>query len=143
VSIPAYATREELSEYMAAVVGAGISGTLGWTAPDSYDEAVIDTLIAYGGDVKDVYEATDIPKLRAVARMEVWRAVMEQTAGFYDITAPDGIRAVRNQIHAQAVAAYKEARRDAQKHGVNALRVERQTIRYTDPFTMRDEMRLT
>lgn len=141
MSIPVYATREELSLYMADVVGAGISGTLGWTAPDSYDEAVISTLIAYG-NVTNVSEAIDIPKLRAVARMEVWRAVMEQTAGFYDITMPDGIRAVRSGIFTQATAAFKQAQKDAMRFGVSALRVERTPIRYINPFTLHKDARL-
>jgi hypothetical protein len=113
MSVPTTYTASALIDYMASVVGPDTVAILKWTKPGSYQEIVTDTLIAYG--VENITEATNIRKLRAYARREVWRAVVEQTVPFYDLTTPDGIRIERDQLHAQAVEAFKQASRDAGK----------------------------
>lgn len=115
MSIPVAYTPEMLAQYMHNVLGKTATA-LGWTALDSYEEAVTSATLAYG--VTDLVEATDIPKLRAVARMEAWRAVMDQTAGYTDISMPDGVRIVRHQAHNQARAAFLSAKRDAMTFGI-------------------------
>lgn len=138
MSIPVSYTADELALYLHSVVGPNVVAILGWSAPDSYSEIVTDAVLSYG--VEDIAEADNISKLRAIARMHVWRAVMEQTTGHYDLTMPDGIRAERNQIHQQAKGAYLEARKEAMRHGTD-YSVGVTSVRYDDPFTHRQVRR--
>lgn len=134
MSAPISYNADELALYLHSVVGPNVAAILGWSAPDSYSEIVTDAVLSYG--VEDIAEADNISKLRAIARMHVWRAVMEQTTGHYDLTMPDGIRAERNQLHQQAKGAYLEARKVAMRHGAEYV-VGVAAIRHNDPFTHR------
>lgn len=129
MSVPAAYTAEQLTTYMLAALGQTATA-LGWIA-DDLDEAVIDTLILYG--VTEIASATDIDKLRACARLALWRAVEAATAGNIDF-AEDQQSFKDSQIHAQAVEQVKRARINAAKHGVDhsigILRVRRRD----DPY---------
>lgn len=75
---------------------------LGWTATvERYQAAIDETLLAYG--VADVGQATDIPKLRAIARREVWALVVAATVNAIDYDA-DGGSFKQEQLHKHAVA---------------------------------------
>lgn len=81
--IPTAYTEHELALFMHNELGE-MAGVIRATAPDendedelgSYGERVIDVLLAYG--VSDIIVATDIPKLRALARREAWRFAVRQ-----------------------------------------------------------------
>lgn len=138
MSIPVSYTVEELATYMHATIGPNVAAILGWEAPGSYTEIVTDAVLSYG--VEDIAEADNMLKLRAIARMHVWKTVADHTVPFYDLTMPDGIRAERNQIHQQAKGAYLEARKEAMRHGTD-YSVGVTSVRYDDPFTHRQVRR--
>lgn len=121
----------ELASYMHAVIGK-TAGVLGWTAPESYREAVNDALLAYG--VTDIAEATDITRLRACARLAVWQAVADDTAAFYTF-ATDQQRFERRQVHEHANAMLTRARVTAMRHGIG-LTIEADPIERIDPYTV-------
>lgn len=102
--IPAVYTDLTLAEYMETVTR-NITAALGWSA-DDFSEAVTDTMIAYG--VTDLDDATDIPKLRALAKVEAWRTVVDGTAADFNFSA-DGGNYSREQVHDHAVAALDRA----------------------------------
>jgi hypothetical protein len=72
MAIPASYTEAELKTFMLAAV-AELGAVLGLTT-SSFAEAVNETLLAYGVD--DIADATDIPKLRALARVEAWKVAV-------------------------------------------------------------------
>lgn len=96
-----YATETDLATFMAGEIGR-IAAILGFTVPTSYSETIIDTLITYG--VESIDEATDIRKLRALARREVWRSVVAKLASGINFTA-DGVTVNRAQLQQQAKVA--------------------------------------
>jgi hypothetical protein len=104
VAIPASYTELSLAEYMVTVTR-NVAAALGWTS-DDFLEAVNDTLTAYGESAID--DATDVTKLRTLAKVEAWRAVVDGTAADIEFTA-DGSSFKRNQMHAHAVAAMERA----------------------------------
>lgn len=110
--IPSAYTELTLAEYMETVTR-NVSGALGWTA-DDFSEAIVDTLIAYG--VTDLTDATDIAKLRALAKVEAWRLCADGTAADYNFSA-DGGNYSRQQLHEHAVAALDRAKTQAAVFG--------------------------
>lgn len=104
MAVPTAYTEDGLKTYMHAMLGA-VATALSWDpVAGDYDEAVIETLLAYG--VAGIASATDMTKLRALARREVWRAVMAETAMDYDFAA-DGGRYDRSQMHEQAMGMWE------------------------------------
>ncbi|HXI15486.1 MAG TPA: hypothetical protein VNM48_03870 [Chloroflexota bacterium] len=102
--LPTSYSDASLAEFMAAVVGSA-ADPLAWTvASGTYDEPVLDAIILYGGGITAVSQATDIPKLRTVARYAVWRAVADATSGLVDI-ATDQDSFKLSQVSKQATAA--------------------------------------
>jgi hypothetical protein len=77
MATPTSYTEATLKEYLhGCTQRAGIN--LGWSiAEGNYDETVADTELALGTAVADT---TNIRALRAVARRELWRAVMQATS---------------------------------------------------------------
>ncbi|HBY46022.1 MAG TPA: hypothetical protein DEU95_06275 [Chloroflexi bacterium] len=134
LTVPTSYTREMLSAWLHTVAGPSVAGVLGWSAPSSYDEIINDALFALGGTAPD--DVADIAALRAAARVALWQAVVEQTTTLYDVTMPDGVRVVRNQIQEQALAALRTARRAAMEAGVT-LAVGRAEWRQSSPFDAR------
>lgn len=112
MALPTAYTEYDLAAFFRDEVLKKTATLLDWTQPDDYQGAVNDTLIAYG--VEDIADATNIPRLRAIGRREVWRAVVEDTAGMYGYTV-DGETYNRQQINAQARAAFDQAEKDAQR----------------------------
>jgi hypothetical protein len=133
MSIPASYTETTLATYMHTILGP-VAATLGWSvAAGSYDEPVNEALAAYGvDDIADISGRANITKLRALARREVWRAVMQATASHYDVKA-DGANRSRSQIHTQAKAAYELACIDALSYDP-AYIVGVTTVDYADPY---------
>ena len=78
--LPAFYTVETLTTFMRDVL-AETGKSLGW-GDERFVEPIRATLLAYG--VALVEEATNIGKLRLLASIEAWRAVMNATAGDFD-----------------------------------------------------------
>lgn len=102
---PSGYTEATLATFMHSTVGR-MATVLGWANPASYAEPINETLLAYGA--ADVADASDIRKLRAIARREVWRAAVEGLASAYDLTA-DSSSFKRSQMLTQARTALQMA----------------------------------
>lgn len=116
MAIPTSYTESTLRDYMLTVTE-NVASALGWTAT-KFTEAVNDALVAYG--VSDITSATDIAKLRTLAKVEAWKAVVDGTAADIEFTA-DGATFKRQQMHQQAVAALERAQAEAVARGYISL----------------------
>lgn len=116
MALPAFYTEETLATFlMVCLSNAG--KLLGWTASsDEILEAVNETLIAYGVDT--ISQATDIPLLRAHARVQAWRAACEGISALFDHEA-DGAKFSREKLHSHALAQLASAQK-----ALEALQVE-------------------
>lgn len=138
MAMPAGYTEATLKAYMHAVLGP-VATTLGWTVDGgSYNEAANEAIAAYGvDDVETVAGRDAIRALRAVARREAWRAVMQATASHYDLTT-DGASRHRSQMHAQAREMFALADGECTALGVDAssatYQVGADPIGYGDPY---------
>lgn len=75
-------TENGLKLYMHAMLGDNeVAAALDWSVEDGdYDEALNEALLVYGtSDITAVTGNANIRKLRAIARMELWRNVMART----------------------------------------------------------------
>lgn len=98
MTVPASYTEQELKEYMAATLGEKAAKLLDWTVAEGhYDEAATETAFAYGvDDVAEVSGRENIRRLRAIARRELWRSVMQRTMHLRDSNTETG-----NDAHSQ------------------------------------------
>ncbi|MCB0106903.1 MAG: hypothetical protein KDE53_13370 [Caldilineaceae bacterium] len=132
MAIPTSYTESELRTYMLGVVSA-VANALGWTATD-FAEAVNDALSTYG--VSDITEATNIAKLRSIAKVEAWRAIAGATVADFQFSA-DGGSYSRQQMHQQAVAALQRAEAEAVDRGyidVTAPAITLGAVQHSDPY---------
>lgn len=132
MAIPASYTESTLRDYMLSVT-TNVASALGWTATN-FTEAVNDALVAYG--VTDVADVADIAKLRALAKVEAWRACVDGTAADIEFTA-DGANFKRNQMHQQALAALERAQSEAVAKGYTtdyAPAIELGSMVHADPY---------
>lgn len=107
MSVPSSYTEETLASFQLVSLS-DVAGILDWTADTpEIQEAVTETLLAYG--VEDIASATDIRKLRALARVQAWQAAADALASRYDFEA-DGGRYDREKLHAHALAQLAAAR---------------------------------
>lgn len=128
--VPTSYTEEQLATFMHGCLG-DVATELGWSVDGgSYSEAVTEALLAY--DVADIADATDMRKLRALARREAWRAAVASLAARYDFTA-DGASHHLSQIHAAAQAALAAAEADAARYDT-AYQVTATPVHYGDPY---------
>lgn len=126
MALPDAYTEASLAEYMAACLGA-FGTALGWdTLRGDYAEAVNDAIVAYGVD--DISEATDIPKLRVLARVAIWEAAVAASASFYGLSTA-GQSLSRQQMQEQAARALAVARRQALAYR-DAYAVTTTSVRY-------------
>lgn len=116
MALPASYTEQTLAAYMVGAIGR-LAGVLSLDGGDFF-EAVNDTLLDYGVD--DVGSATNIRKLRAIARYHAWRAAVAQATGLYDFQADDG-RFSKKQVYDQALAGLALAESDALAEGLALL----------------------
>lgn len=86
MAIPTSYTEQTLADYMVTVTEQ-VSAAIGLDFA-SFGEAINDTLIAYGES--DIADATNIKKLRALAKVEAWRRCVEALAARYDKSRNDG-----------------------------------------------------
>jgi len=91
VAIPSVYTEKLFAGYLDAVLGE-TADTLGWSVGGGqYDEAVNETLLAYGErDIGAITGLENLRKLRTLGRVAVWRAVVGAVSGDYDFAADGG-----------------------------------------------------
>jgi hypothetical protein len=116
-----------------------VATVLGWDeASGHYDEPIAEAVAAYGADaIGDISGRDNLRKLRALARREVWRAVMQAAAAHYDFTT-DGQSFKRSQLYTQAEKAFQQAEADCLALGVadSGYSVGRESIIYPmDPYS--------
>lgn len=134
---PAAYSEAELATYMHTVLG-NTAAELGWVAATSYTEAVYETLLAYG--VATIALAANIRKLRALARVQAWRLVVQQTAAEHDYQPGSGTTGFRRgQIQAQAIAALAIAERDAAEYDDRYVVTVSPVRRAHDPYVYVDD----
>jgi len=135
---PSSYSESTIRDYMYAVTK-GTATVVGWTA-NNFVEPVNDLLIAYG--VSTINDATDIPKLRALARIEAWRAMVSATSGEFDYSSDSGQTALhykRSQLHEQAKLALASAQADSTAAGYTSSTDTSHSIQfgqliYSDPY---------
>jgi hypothetical protein len=109
-------TRLQLADYLHRLLG-NTAETLGWSVSGGhYWDVLDDALLAYaaaeGASSVTIADATDLRQLRALARVEVWRAVVAATTAEHDYGTATA-RFARGQIHKQALAQLARAEADA------------------------------
>ena len=132
MALPSSYTESALRDYMLASVGT-VGSMLSLTA-SSFTEAVNDALVAYG--VTDIALATNIAKLRGIAKVEAWRLIVTTTVGEYNFSA-DGGTYSREQLHKHAVDALARADADAVSRGYmdsGAPTITVGSMKHTDPY---------
>jgi hypothetical protein len=99
---PTSYTEKTLADFMHQELGK-VAGILGYAVgagdAGSYAEAVNETLLNYGQTL--IAEAGDMPKIRALARVEAWRKACTDLAALYQFTSDDASYE-RNQVFDQA-----------------------------------------
>ncbi|HEY3310561.1 MAG TPA: hypothetical protein VGK00_02870 [Anaerolineales bacterium] len=99
---PTVYTEKTLSDFMHQELGKVaviLAYTVGAGDAGSYAEAVNETLLKYGQVL--IANATDISKIRALARVEAWKKACNDLAALYKFTSDDASYE-RNQIFDQA-----------------------------------------
>jgi len=132
MAIPTSYDEYELSRYMLATTAtvAEVAGVESYT----FIEAVNDTLTAYG--VASIALATDIAKLRSLAKVEAWKTVISYLMTAYDFTA-DGASYKRSQMLAAAESALSRVEADAALAGYSTVYgIQMGTMVYSDPYTI-------
>ena len=131
MALPAVYTESALASYMLATLGE-VAGVLGLDALEII-EAVNDALLAYG--TADIAQATDIPRLRAAARVAVWRLALARASSLYQFSA-DGASYHRQQMteHIRAMLVREEADAAALGMGTGGVWATPLTLRMADPY---------
>lgn len=137
MALPSTYTENTLKPYLHQVLG-NVATVLGWDeASGHYDEPITEAVAAYGADsISEITGRDNLRKLRALARREVWRAVMQAAAGHYDFTT-DGQSFKRSQIYTHAEKAFQQAEADCLALGVSdsGYSIGRESVLYPhDPY---------
>lgn len=141
MAIPTSYSDYTLSQFMLNEL-AEVNEYFNWT-PASFTEQVVDTLIDYG--VSTLSEATDIPKLRAIARLQVWQKAKLAAAKFIDNRMVDDDRSqsqlfdhiASNLQQAQAAASIYLTSADSSSAVASGnVATVGKIVYLTDPYTM-------
>lgn len=114
--IPGSYTEETLKDFMLATLE-DLGSVLGLTAA-RFTEAVNETLLSYG--VSDIASATDIAKLRALAKVEAWKVAVKAASGRIDWSEA-GASFKQSQYRTAAIAGLALAQSEAAKYGEDPL----------------------
>lgn len=124
-------TATTLAEYMHTVL-ADSATALGWSvAAGSYAEPVNEVTLACGVD--DLSQVDDVRKVRALARQEVWRQVMNTTALDYTYSDAGGSYN-RQQLYEHARQSFLDAEQAARQYDPS-YQLSAGTITWTDDPT--------
>lgn len=110
--VPTVYTEQTLAEFMMQELKNSASD-LGWTTADpdgDYQEAITETLLLYG--VADVSEATNIRKVRALARVAIWESATKASVPNTD-SSQDGMSNSDSQVYDHSYAMWEEAKQQA------------------------------
>jgi hypothetical protein len=116
MAAPTSYTEDDLALYMLSVVGKIATDVLEWDI-DNFAGAVDEALLVYGTDsITAVTGRANIQILRAAARREAWRAVMQATAHehAWGASQPGAVNTSRQQIHDHAKAMFEQATAELQ-----------------------------
>jgi hypothetical protein len=145
--IPTSYSETDIAAYMLTALS-NVAGVLGWDASTAeVDEAIVGTLLAYHGTAganSTIANATDIMKLRVLARREIWRAAVAALSTKYTFST-DGQSFQRSDMMKFAASMLDKAETDAAAFDTStALSVGVSTLRYpADPYVyLPDEMRI-
>lgn len=116
MAIPTSYTDDELKAYMLGTLE-GVGPSSAW-AITAFDEQLNDVLIDYG--VTAIASATDITKLRVIARVHAWRKLSRAVAGDVDFSA-DGGTYKQSQLHDMIADELEKAEADAAVYAVSAV----------------------
>lgn len=134
---PTSYTEATLKSYMDTVIGE-MADVLGWTVgAGDFDESLNDALNLYGEQtIGDISGQANIQKLRALARVAVWRNVKQAVAAFFNFRDPAGAQYSRAQLREAAEAALVDAESEAMANGwLDAYEVDMLEIEYEhDPY---------
>lgn len=134
--LPNAYTQAHLADYLKKHLGT-VADVLNWNVLDFHIvDAIEEALIAYGVD--EVSEADNIPKLRALARREAWRAAVRQLATKYDISTPSGFSLNRSQLQQMAEKALAQAVEDCRAYDTR-LMVTSVAVRRSHPYPVADD----
>lgn len=134
--VPAISSATDLATMMHGRLGR-VALALALVNPTSYEQAIIDTLIAYG--VSDLSEVTDANRLRALATVEAWRLAVVATAPRVN-ESTDGRRLDRAAFHDHCLRMYEDAMTTASQYpgdgsGSVLGSAGRVAVRYCDRYS--------
>jgi hypothetical protein len=112
MTVPTAYTASQLQAFMLRTTG-NLGTVLSLTTID-FEDAVTDVLLGYG--VNTIESASDIAKLRALAKVEAWKVAKAKAAGRTDFDA-DGASFTRSQLIEQAQSNLEMAEQEAMVHG--------------------------
>lgn len=130
--VPTAYTEEELASFMHVTLSR-VAVVFEFNAATSYAEAIISTLLAYGVD--DIALATDMKKLRALARREAWRLASDTAASFNDHTIEGSGQFNLSELHKQINVNLGRAESDASPYDAHGYRVTVSKVRYSDAYS--------
>jgi hypothetical protein len=107
VPIPSVYDEAGLATFLLAEARS-VAAAFGWASQADVQEVINETLLAYGS-ISDISGATDIRKLRVIARYYIWKAAVEQAAGKIPVSI-GGQRWDRDRLQQQALAAFNLAK---------------------------------
>jgi hypothetical protein len=139
VPVPIVYTEGTLAAFIHQVLGP-VADALTWSVgAGSYDEIINETLFKAGQtDLSLIVTQEDIRKLRTLARLEAWRAVVDQSASDISFEA-DGGRYSREQFHKMAAENFAKAESAAAEYD-DRYRVGLDRLDFKhDPYRYRDE----
>ena len=142
MAVPASYTEKALAEYMASLLGAVVTVlglTVGASDAGDYEEAVNDTLLAYGtDDISSVSGRTNIQKLRVIAKAQAWQLAVNNFAAYTKFSA-DGGSYDRNQLFEQAKQNLADAEVAAMAYDANYAVRRRSVDAMHDPYQVRTD----
>lgn len=133
--VPTAYTESTLTAFLLGELG-NVGTVLGWDSDQGAQqlaEAVTDTLLLL--DVTDLADAPDIPKLRALGRVAIWRQARNSAAALYDQRLENGQVYYRSQM-LKAIDAALLAAEVAAERWLNAYAIQRDTLQRPsgDPY---------
>lgn len=132
MAAPTSYTEATLATFMLTELG-DVAGVLEWTAQADVQEAINEALLVYG--VNDIADATDISKLRALARRQAWRSAVNSLTTRYDFSNPEGDYK-RSQMVKAAATRLAQAESDAMPYDLTLGAAIVTTIDHSaDPYT--------